>query len=115
MNLREATLKAADQIEQHPETFDFMSCHLPDLSCGTPGCALGWIAIFAGIRPPKSELGDANTIGFIAAEMKVSQSEFYGRMDECCDMDTEWIDNPAVCAKGLRIYAERFLTDDGPK
>ena len=47
MNIRQALLKAADSIEQHPKLFSFHSCELPN-ECGTPGCALGWLAVHLG-------------------------------------------------------------------
>ena len=49
MNVREAILAAADHIETYPKKFSFASVEVPSRrSCGTPGCALGWIGHFAG-------------------------------------------------------------------
>jgi hypothetical protein len=48
MNVREAILKAANQIEREPSCWSYMKDMVPE--CGTPGCALGWIGHFAGVR-----------------------------------------------------------------
>lgn len=102
--MRHAILKAADQIEQTPEMFNFMSTVKPDLSCGTPGCALGWIGFFANLKP--QEYG-----GFVsetATALGVNASQFYDRMDDCAE-DREWIDSAQLCAKGLRAYADKYF------
>lgn len=45
---RAIVLQAADQIESTPHRYLFSSiCIPPPRSCGTPACALGWIAHFA--------------------------------------------------------------------
>lgn len=102
--MRDAILKAARQIEQTPEMFNFMSCGKPDLSCGTPGCALGWIGFFADINP--QEYG--GLISETATALGVKDYQFYERMDDCA-ADREWIDSAALCAKGLRAYADKYF------
>jgi hypothetical protein len=52
----ESIMKAAEQIEQWPDSFKFMATGIPKKSggninfCGSPGCALGWIGFFRGFR-----------------------------------------------------------------
>lgn len=47
--IRAALLKAADQIEQNPESYNFKTNDKPD-GCGSPGCILGWVGAFLGIE-----------------------------------------------------------------
>lgn len=97
MHMRNAILQAADHIEQHPECFDFMVIAVPD-NCGTPGCALGWIGFFAQLGVGRhSEVAD---------EMQIHSCDFYDRMDKF--VGTKWVESPALCAKGLRSYADEF-------
>ena len=48
MNIRQAILRAADHIESHPELYEFHRNEVP--ACGTPGCMLGWIGYFLGVK-----------------------------------------------------------------
>ena len=68
MNLRNAILQAADTIEQNPSLFEFTSVQRPDPECGTPACALGWIAAYAPeLRGDLAENGRSGWDPFIAA------------------------------------------------
>jgi hypothetical protein len=49
MNIYNAIMKAADQVETHPESFDFWVNDIPE-RCGSPGCALGWIGFYLGLE-----------------------------------------------------------------
>lgn len=107
MNVYEAMMKAADHIEKNPRLFDFDVCAIPN-ECGTPGCALGWIGVFAGVAPGKSihavaDYDDGSSI------LKVSQRKFYDQMDALVGVD--WIDSASLCAVGLRRYAEKYHGD----
>lgn len=107
MNVREAILKAADSIEMHPELFDFRSTSMPN-ECGTPGCAIGWIALHA----------DEDLCGQIMADkwmshktelfMGVESGDFYDRMDALAGDFRAWAHNPKGCAKTLRLYADEY-------
>lgn len=99
--MREAILKAADQIAATPHLFDFHTVERPDLSCGTPGCALGWIGFFAGIKP------EPTIVTATSEALGIDSMEFYERMDSCCDSE-DWLDDPALCAAGLRAYADKY-------
>ena len=98
----EATHAAADHIEQNPELFNFHRIRVPD--CGAPGCALGWIGAFAGIAPGESI---ARTEEFL----QTSDKSFYRRMNGLVS-EKLWQRNPRICAKGLRLYAEKYLASD---
>lgn len=109
MNIRIAILRAADQIMHNPQTFDFDSCVRPD-GCGTPGCALGWISVFAnrfGINPVR------NAANLLLPDSRRPEAEFYDRMRM---IETEhlgvhrgsWHHKAEVCARALRVYADLF-------
>ena len=104
--IRQAILKAADSIEKNPNLFSFGSVVLPSLkSCGTPGCALGWIGHYLGIAE-----GD-EFFQRIADRLNVkwcfhSDNEFYPRMTELAG--SCWRDNASNCAKALRLYADKY-------
>lgn len=119
MNLYHAIMAAADQIEKHPASFRFNTNTVPPDDCGSPGCALGWIAHFVGWEsPPVSHaFGEMSSVGHFAEEcMKLpldssnAEMSFYGRMDrlESEDAPLPWIDNAVVAAQTLRKYAEKY-------
>lgn len=103
MNIREATLKAADHIEQNPEQFQYSAVTVP--ACGTKGCAAGWIAHFANAKEGES-----------VTEEEVSQKLLgvpYWTFDERMDhLAPRWMRSATECAKGLRLYAEKYLTSE---
>ena len=111
MNIRTAILKAADSIERHPELFDFDSTAIPD--CGTPGCALGWIAFHLGeyafnTMPHKwntMKLGKALCLTDEASGINWAGLNFYRRLS--CIV-SGWKDDASLCAKALRLYADKF-------
>lgn len=120
MNLREPILQAADHIEQHPEEFSFQSCCFPDeLHCGTPGCAIGWIAFFAlprvrGTAPHEEWFPDVANELF--GDGPSADWHFYARMNELCEEKDEedihhWMQNPTVCAATLRLYADKYYPE----
>jgi hypothetical protein len=96
MNTREAILKAADHIERNPHLFRFSRTEIPD--CGTPGCALGWIGFFMGIEVGACILSTQPAIA--------SDRDFYDRMTALTD--PFWIVSSETCAKGLRLYANKY-------
>jgi hypothetical protein len=106
VEIRQAILKAADHIERYPDDFDFAATKVPD--CGTPGCALGWIAAFAGLKERYSEA--AVWMGLAAEPLRGGSDRqrvytFYNRMD---DLVGYWHKDPAICAKGMRLYADKY-------
>jgi len=106
--IRNAVLLAADHVEQFPSEFNFFSFEIPlKKHCGTPGCALGWIAHFLGYQGEDW----TNLVG-------VSDSEFYERMDALEGHDSEtagrwgdWSRSADKCAAALRRYADKHLPE----
>ena len=47
MNVRQAILAAASHIERNPDQYKFHANGKP--ACGTPGCLMGWIGVYAGV------------------------------------------------------------------
>lgn len=115
MNIREAILKAADHIEANPHRFDFDSVLVPGKTCGSPGCALGWIAAFAGQQSGK-EFQTNDLIG-------CGDLEFYSRMDDIeapFDGDKpalacHWMNSAPGCAEVLRLYADKYHPAEKPQ
>jgi hypothetical protein len=114
MNIYNAILAAADHIERHPDMFRFSSITIPD-GCGTPGCAIGWIAYFYGMhehegfdciavfcRGPEEKTHEwiTNT-----PPMPISTRTFYIRMDE---FGGPWIRDARLRARNMRLYANKY-------
>ena len=108
MNIRQAILKAADQIERHPELFDFFSYKTPDPHCGTPGCAIGWISYYANVPIIMKDTG----INFDHVEQLLGcdETDFYDRMKGFIYW---WERDSSDCAQALRFYADKFHPEQG--
>jgi hypothetical protein len=117
MNTYDAIMKAADQIEQHPDTLEFMAVAIPhDRTC--LGCPLGWIGHFAGLSPATSNFTDVG-VGVLGLsdllrdwdrlpfEQLGREFEFYRRMDALLDSE-DWRHSADDCAKALRLYAAKY-------
>ena len=104
-----AIMKAADQIEYHPERFNFGSVDFPD--CGSPGCALGWIGHFLGYTETKYHsyrhgvLTVTDDLGITADSHCDHNNEFYSRMN---NLVPGWKGKAKQCAKALRLYAAKY-------
>lgn len=110
---REAILKAAAHIEQHPESYDFMRTRTP--AVGDSACLLGWIGHFMG-------MGDYVPIGNVAEALgfKVTLAldhcfEFYNaitKLEPARELSGrhgyEWNFRADVAARAMRKYAETF-------
>lgn len=107
MNPYTAIMLAADHIEANPNLFDFEAVEIPD--CGTPGCALGWIAHFAGITTDICDTS-ADFLGVADGHKWRSEGAFYRRMRALASHN--WINDSALCVKGLRLYAEKYHGDE---
>ena len=103
MEIREAILRAADSIEANLDLFDYYSTEYPKPDCGTPGCALGWIAFYDGAR--KGEV--ASYHGHEILGVRCS-SDFYRRMTELAGDHKKWSKSAKGCAKTLRAYADKY-------
>ena len=123
-----AIMKAADQIEWFPKDFRFSETCIP--ACGSPGCALGWIGAFLGVRNDGYNRGETNPPFFVAARQIIPEEltttggittygrpdrVFYTRMDELDELNgtpparfNDWRHNAAECARCLRLYAAKY-------
>ena len=101
MEIREAILKAADSIEMNPELFNFSSTVLPSRDCGTPGCALGWIATYSD----GACLTSCGRGWLYDRVLDINDSLFYNRMSA---ISFYWITSAEECAKALRAYADKY-------
>lgn len=106
MNIRDAILKAADHIEQNPLKFDFWASDIPT-GCGTPGCALGWIAHFSGAQTTcaHDSRWAAPVHVFCEDFLGLHPEEFYEKIE---DLSSEWRSDASACATGLRAYADKY-------
>ena len=102
--LHVAMHQAADHIERYPEEFNFYETSTPRAPhCGSPGCAIGWVAAFYG--PP----AHADIEVFAAAHLG-GDDGFYRALHDTNVGD--WYHNPTLCAAALRRVAdERVLVD----
>lgn len=106
MDIYNAILAAADYIERHPNDFCFYSREVPS-NCGSPGCALGWIGVFAGAK------AGTDVRDIAPAVLGVSEGEFYKRLtglhNEHGFISGRWWTKYAdACAVVMRMYAERY-------
>lgn len=110
MSYRDDILWAADMIERHPEAYSWSSVDVPNHEapeCGSPGCALGWIAAHQEGR----EVGEPFTLvrrGYVresASPVGVHSLEFYGRMGA---IEPRWKVDAKACAAALRRYADHY-------
>lgn len=105
IDVRTAILEAADYIEANPNYFDFMSVWTPkEHTCGSPGCAIGWINHFANNRIGKT-IGCSEEVN---AVLGVTPDKFYKRMDGFLMFSSDWRYNAKYCARRLRRYANKF-------
>lgn len=114
MNIYTAIMKAADWIEQHPALWDFYMVGVPE--CDTPGCALGWIGFFLGLKA-----GDNVHYSTLQQLMGISAQAFYARMTDLSEEDPDWLEKPIwhgcpiLAAQCLRAYAEKYHGHDKPE
>lgn len=101
MDIRTAILRAADSIEMNPKMFSFGSVWLPDESCGTPGCALGWVGHHLGMGR-NSRLEDVSReLGIPVYSCNfVELTEVFG--------SRKWYYSAPECAKALRLYVDKY-------
>lgn len=106
MNIYNAIMQAADHIESHPRQFNYSSTDIPEAPhCGTPGCAIGWTAFFAGVRSFRS----------MAEHYFGGDMLFYSRMNDFDGPADNWMNDPQICARNLRLYAEKYHGHEKPQ
>ena len=108
MNTRDAILKAADHIERHPDQFDFTSIDLPQ--CGSPACALGWIAFFLGggkayRQQRRAHIGYCSLGCNVETWLGIDALRFYRRLFE---IQPGWSRDARLCSAALRRYVRRY-------
>ena len=99
--MRQAILKAADQIQKHPDLFEFCALGVPENDCDSPGCALGWISFYSNVEWGKKGCPLNNALGVS------NDLEFYDRIRDS-DPDLNWHHNADICAALLRKYADKY-------
>ena len=104
MDLRFAILKAADSIQQFPKLFNFGSISCPDIGCGSPACALGWLGFYTKAKTYSRGHSYVNGLDSI---VDVDSARFYRRMDALPGFRT-WRTDAASCTKSLRLYADKY-------
>jgi hypothetical protein len=113
MSIRNALLSAANKIEANPSLFDFNSIYVPDGGCGSPGCAIGWVAHFRGGAAQHKIVSDKRHSHEYAwepvAAVGTSSREFYDTMSDISEHTESdrytWKDEAGACARCLRGYA----------
>lgn len=105
MNIRQAILEAADQIEQHPETYRFRSNENP--KCGTPGCLLGWIGCKAGVVQGSHPIWLFAVMEKLGYGRGVTIMPFLDEMAELRGHPGAWQENAQAAADKLRAYADK--------
>jgi hypothetical protein len=109
-----AFMRAADHIEQQPDSFDFGNCAVPLLDCGTTGCALGWVGFYAHLPIPENSDGYL-PVNVVSDGFSKSDMLFYREMDALQNglkdefYAESWIHDAQLCAKLMRLYAKRYF------
>jgi hypothetical protein len=115
VNVYEAIMKSANQVETNPREFDFGSIGVPTSECGSPGCALGWINFYTGTSANRRAFADPyNRMCISPAVLGLPLSGlFYVRMDNLCS-DQSWRVSAPLCARTLRLYAAKYHGHEKP-
>jgi hypothetical protein len=96
VDIRTAILKAAEHVERHPDDWNFFSIRTP--TCGSQGCAIGWVAAYMDMS------GFVHELCFKV--FGVRNEEFYDRMRALgCQLACAL---PLQVAQGLRAYANKY-------
>lgn len=111
MDIRTAMYKAADSIEMNPDLFNYGSCGRPDPSCGTPGCALGWIGFHSGVKFIEDGKRNGRFVKGLddVADLVVPDRDACTFYDRMTSFDYSWMRSAKKCAKALRLYADKYF------
>jgi len=103
-SIQTALLTTADLFETNPVRYGYGCTLVPD--CGTPGCAVGYVGFFMGLKAGTGCWVDGDCASIIG----VSHNVFIRRMDafEGTLHYMDWRSNAADCAKALRLYADEY-------
>lgn len=102
---RAAILEAADQIEKHPEEFNFMGARIPRTLCGRPACALAWIGYFSAMQIDNDGYPPSDVAQWLGVKGFLPELAFYERLDEFA---MHWRLRADQCAYALRQYADAY-------
>jgi len=98
MDIYNAIMKAADQVQREPDRYDFGGGMTPD--CGSPSCMLGWIGHFLGLKQAcNMDVGKA--LGLPTTR------PFYERVSDLLG-HSGYIRSAADAAQGMRLYAAKY-------
>jgi hypothetical protein len=103
MNVRQAILSTADQIEKFPHTYSFYA-NSPDNNYGV-GCLLGWIGRFAGLFGEPNCGVAGKVLGYPGGELAAT-GPFYAEIDDLLGDPLDKLE-PKHAARGLRLYADK--------
>lgn len=108
MNVYDAIMKAADRIETDPSLFEYRQARVH--GCGSPACAIGWIAFCAG-ESEQEKWGalDERSIRLLGVDY---WHTFEVRMSS---LVRRWTLNASDCATALRAYAAKYHAPKIPK
>lgn len=113
-SLYTAIMKAADHIERNPREFKFHAIDKPN-GCGSPGCALGWIAYFAG---GDNYMDVARNVLNLPGDQSTGEGsphfEFYRRLKNLEGGSQKWMNSAGLCAHLLHLYAEKYHGHEKP-
>jgi hypothetical protein len=118
--MREAILRAADHIEEHPHQLDWSHGDLPKNSggigyLGHGVCPLAWIGEFTegrtDFRDISIKLGLKGSWEFYDEMDRLSgyygNCKWYFSITRC--FDPPWVTNARLCAETLRKFADKFF------
>lgn len=90
----------------HQDQFNYQCTLVPE--CGSPGCAVGWVAHFRGVMPSVRVI-DEMCMDALGIQY---WGTFVPRMDSLERPEEYWRSNADECAAVLRRYAARHHATD---
>lgn len=113
MNIYSAIMKAADQIERYPDSYQFLAIKMPRTAGpANPedrGCALGWISHFLG-APAGADYDRVLKLNVLPGyDFQDADMAFYHHLDDLTG-DPGWQTKAAKVAAALRLYAKAFFS-----
>jgi hypothetical protein len=108
MDIYRAILETAAHIEEFPQSYDYDSVRVPP-ECGTPGCLIGWINFYTHTHSDARHTDGGFVISADALGLR-DTAIFYQRMIVLArdDDSPNWTRDPAMAARLLRRYAEKY-------
>lgn len=109
MNIYQAMMLAADQIERSPDLYDFQKVTVPE--CGTPGCMIGWTGAFLGLKAGTLLEYMCTPQDGVCAKIGLSDQQiFYDRLRSLGE--TDFHKDAKAAAKALRHYAAHYHSSE---